>query len=139
MRRGLLAAFAVATAMLAAAGLADATKVYRWTDAQGVTHYGDQPPDARAPGKSRTPATPVTRLRLPAEPEAIARLRIETVEGRNLAWADNLIGGPIEVRLRFQRQRNIVSDPALPTRAVIPAGDGRLLAVLTVAEAAVPP
>lgn len=132
MQRGPLAAFAVAMAMLGAAGLADATKVYRWTDAQGVTHYGDRPPDARG---SRAPPTPVTRLRMPAEPEAIARLRIESAEGRNLAWADNLIGGPIEVRLRFQRQRNIVSDPPLPARAVIPANGTGLLAVLTAAEA----
>jgi murein DD-endopeptidase MepM/ murein hydrolase activator NlpD len=129
VRRRLLATFALTAATLAAAGFADATKVYRWTDAGGVTHYGDLPPDARASG------SPATRLRAPAEPEAIARLRIESTEGRNLAWADNLLGGPIEVRLRFQRQRNIVSDPQLPARATVPAGGSTLLAVLTVAEA----
>lgn len=129
MRRGRLAALAVAMSTLGAAGLADATKVYRWTDPRGVTHYGD-----RAPGAGAA-ASAVTQLRVPAEPEAIARLRIESVEGRNLAWADNLLGGPIEVRLRFQRQRNIVSDPPLPARATVPAGGSTLLAVLTVAEA----
>jgi murein DD-endopeptidase MepM/ murein hydrolase activator NlpD len=135
MRRQVFAALAIATAVIGTAGSADATKVFRWTDARGVTHYGDQPPDARASRASHAPDTPVVRLRMPAEPEAIARLRIERAGGRNLAWADNLLGGPIEVRLRFQRQRNMASDPALPIRATLPAGGSTLLAVLTVAQA----
>jgi murein DD-endopeptidase MepM/ murein hydrolase activator NlpD len=128
MRRRLFAISAFVVATLGTAGLADAARIYRWTDAQGVTHYGDVPPEARGSG------SPATRLPVPAEPEAIARLRIESAEGRNLAWADNLLGGPIEVRLRYQRQRNVVSDPALPARATVPAGGSKLLAILTVAE-----
>lgn len=131
MRRILPAALVIAAAMLGTAGSAGATKIYRWTDAQGVTHFGDQPPDARA---ENAPKTPVKRLRMPAEPDPVARLRIENAHGRNLAWADNLLGGPVEVRLRIQQQRNIVSDPPLPTRAVVPAGGSALLAVLSVAD-----
>jgi murein DD-endopeptidase MepM/ murein hydrolase activator NlpD len=40
----------------------------------------------------------------------------------------------VEIRLRFQRRRNIVSEPALPARATLPAGGSMLLAVLSVAE-----
>lgn len=35
-------------ALLGAAALAHAERVYKWTDAQGVTHYSDSPPPAEA-------------------------------------------------------------------------------------------
>lgn len=135
MRTAWTALFGLA---LAAAGVAASTDaVYRWTDAQGVNHYADAPPARRATAARPTaPAIGPARVEampgLPVEP--IARLRIESVGGRNHAWADNLLGGPVEVRLRFQRQRNVVSDPPLPARATLPAGGSALLAVLGVAE-----
>jgi hypothetical protein len=135
VRRARLALFGLA---LAAAGVVASTDaVYRWTDARGVNHYADTPPDRR--GAQVKPVAPtVGPARADAMPgvpvEPIARLRIESVDGRNHAWADNLLGGPVEVQLRFQRQRNVVSDPPLPARATLPAGGSELLAVLGVAE-----
>ena len=35
-------------ALLGAAALAHAEQVYKWTDAQGITHYSDSPPPAEA-------------------------------------------------------------------------------------------
>ena len=35
----------IATAALLATAVADAGQVYRWTDAQGITHYGDRQPE----------------------------------------------------------------------------------------------
>lgn len=137
MRAGRLALIVIA---LAAAGVAASTDaVYRWTDAGGVNHYTDSPPPARIAQARRAPAPgvvgPARADALPGLPvEPIARLRIESVEGRNHAWADNLLGGPVEVRLRFQRRHNVVSDPPLPARATLPAGRSVLLTVLGVAE-----
>ena len=51
----------------------------------------------------------------------IARLRIEPVDGGYLAWADNRLPGPIEVRLEAGRGAVPPSDPALPARASVPA------------------
>lgn len=109
-------------ACIALAGVAHAASVYRWTDAKGVTHYGDRPP-RNSPG-------PVRTIRVPAEPEPIARLRIESIDGRYHAYADNLLAGPIEVMLDTPPGRALVSDPALPARATVPARGTTLVAVI---------
>lgn len=127
------AGVAVALGLLLVAGLADASKVYRWTDRNGVTHYGDRPPDANTRALPAA-AAPVQRIRVPPQPSAIAALRVENDGPRHLVWADNRLAGPIEVRLRFDRSRNIASDPAMPARATVPASGSVLVAVLTVAE-----
>lgn len=121
-------ALAIAATLLAAPAL-QAGKVYRWTDRNGIVHYGDRPPDAAA-----TRTSPVKQLRVPAQPGAIARLRVENEGHRYLAYADNQLGGPIEVRLRFQRSHNVVSDPQLPARATVPARGSTLVAVLEAAD-----
>ncbi|MDQ3269401.1 MAG: M23 family metallopeptidase [Pseudomonadota bacterium] len=110
---------------MAAAPAADAAKVYRWTDAQGVTHYGDRPPES---------AAKVKMIPVRAEPGSIAGLRIENDGGRYLAWADNRLSGPIEVMLHFSRSDNVVAVPALPARATVAAGGSSLVAVLSAAE-----
>ena len=62
----------------------------------------------------------------PVAPDAatrgeIARLRIEAVDGGHLAWADNRLPGPIEVRLEAGQGTAPPSDPPLPARASVPA------------------
>ncbi|MBB1060071.1 peptidoglycan DD-metalloendopeptidase family protein [Marilutibacter spongiae] len=122
--------FATCAALLAlwlATGPApvQAGTVYRWTDRNGVTHYGDHQPDA--------PTTPVSEIPVDAEPGAIARLRVEADGGRYLAWADNTLDGPIEVMLHFSQRDNIVGAPALPARATVPAHGSALVSVLSAA------
>lgn len=117
--------------LVAAAGSAAAGKVYRWKDARGVTHYGDRAPDAAAPARGKVAVIPVR-----AEPGAIARLRIESEDGRYLAWADNRLSGPIEVMLDFSRNDNVAGRPALPARATVAARGSSLVAVLTNADPA---
>lgn len=123
---------------LASTGVAASTgTVYRWTDANGVTHYTDRPPEGRTAQKARVEpaARPARSAKVTGEAvEPIARLRIEEVGGRNQAWADNLLGGPVEVRLRFQQQHNVASDPPLPAHVTLPAGRSVRLAVLSVVD-----
>jgi murein DD-endopeptidase MepM/ murein hydrolase activator NlpD len=114
---------------IAAAAPSQASKIYRWTDRNGVVHYGDHAPDGSVAGKSR-----VTTIPVHAEPGAMARLRLENDNGRYLAWADNTLAGPIEVMLQLARNDNIVGDPPLPARATVPARGSALVAVLTVAD-----
>lgn len=65
----------------------------------------------------------------PREPLPVAQLRLEPADGEYLAWADNLLAGPIEVLLRAQGG-NLPSDPPLPARASVPAGGSVLVARL---------
>jgi len=121
-----LLALGVAALIAAAALSARAAKVYKWTDKNGITHYGDSAPDsASAAVKSGS----VKVIPVAAEPGAVARLRLETNNGRYLAFADNNLAGPIEVLLQ-SRGGGFDSDPPLPARATVPARGSTLVAVL---------
>lgn len=129
-----LATAAILLGLLAAAGAGTlhAAKVYKWTDRNGVTHYGDRAPDAKAQSTAR--AGSIREIRVPVEPGAIARLRIEPSDGRYLAWADNTLAGPIEVMVSMDRGNNIVGEPALPARATVGPRGSALVAVLSAAD-----
>lgn len=113
--------------LVGSALVADAAKIYRWTDRNGVSHYGDHVPDA--------PPSEVRVIRVVPEPSAIARLRLQNDGDLNLAWADNTLAGPIEVRLRVSRGA-IASDPALPARATIAARGSVVVAFLDASQSA---
>ncbi|QNP41215.1 peptidoglycan DD-metalloendopeptidase family protein [Lysobacter solisilvae (ex Woo and Kim 2020)] len=120
---------AVVLATVLACGLAPgvhAAKVYKWTDRNGVTHYGDSAPEGSNPAVK---AGSVQIIPVAAEPSAVARLRVEASEGRYLAFADNNLAGPIEVQLQA-RGGGMQSDPPLPARATVPARGTTLVAVL---------
>ena len=121
-------ALALGTAAVVAGSVltAHAAKVYKWTDKNGVTHYGDAAPDGTSPAvKSGS----VKAIPIAAEPGAVARLRLETDNGRYLAFADNNLAGPIEVMLQA-RGGAVDSDPQLPARATVPARGTTLVAVI---------
>jgi murein DD-endopeptidase MepM/ murein hydrolase activator NlpD len=101
---------------IGAASLAHADRVYKWTDRNGVVHYGDRPPEATAD----TSASKVSIIPVRAEPGAMVRLRVEQREDAYEAWADNALYGPIEVMLHFSRSQNMAGEPALPARATVP-------------------
>jgi murein DD-endopeptidase MepM/ murein hydrolase activator NlpD len=118
-------------ALCAVAGAAHADKVYKWVDRNGVVHYGDRPPDGASAQPSRVEVIPVR-----AEPGAMARLRVEQEGAHYLAWAENALYGPIEVRLRFVRSENVAGLPALPARATVPALSKALVSRLQVMDPA---
>jgi murein DD-endopeptidase MepM/ murein hydrolase activator NlpD len=109
---------------------AHAGKVYRWVDKNGVVHYGDRAPDAKAVQGRDVKVIPVR-----AEPGAMVRLRVESSEGSYLAWADNALAGPVEVMLHFTRAVNVQGDPPLPARATVPARGSVLVARLQTVDA----
>jgi hypothetical protein len=117
---------ALALVAAGAAWPASAGKVYRWTDAQGVVHYGDRAGDGNMAGID------VTVVPVRAEPGAMARLRVVAEDGRNLAWADNLLAGPIEVLLRAEPGAPVSGDPALPARATVPAGSAVIVSYVSI-------
>lgn len=117
-------------ANLLTGGGAHATKVYRWTERNGVVHYGDRAPDR----KQQALARDLTVIPVRAEPTAVARLRLENQDGRYLAWADNMLAGPIEVMLQFGSDTNMVGAPALPARATVQANASALVSILSATD-----
>ena len=114
---------------------AHAGKVYRWVDRHGVVHYGDRVPDASAVvgGNAQVKVIPV-----PAQPGAMVGLRLERDGGDYLAWADNRLAGPVQVRLAFSRNHNVVGAPALPARATVDPRGSALVARIGAADPSSP-
>ena len=111
--------------LLAASAPAWAKKVYKIVDANGIVHYTDRKPAADVEAQ-------VISVR--AERQQIAHMRLEGLERERRAVVSNRIGGPIEVQLRFVTSENIVADPPLPLRVVLPADSERSIATLRVLD-----
>ncbi|MGO4261167.1 peptidoglycan DD-metalloendopeptidase family protein [Lysobacter sp. TAB13] len=109
---------------LLAAHAVQAGKLYRWTDKSGITHYGDRAPASAPPSEVKV-------IPFRAEPGSIARLRVQQDGDRYLAWADNTLSGPIEVRLDFTHSNNIIGSPLLPASATVAARSSAVVSVLS--------
>lgn len=129
MKAGLAAAILLACAAPWCVPDADAARLYRWKDRHGVTQYGDQPPAADA-----LPSSDVNVVRFRNPPGALVRLRLESRDGSYQAWADNLMHGPVQVMLRFKRNRNVTGSPALPATATVPARSSVLVATISTTD-----
>lgn len=118
-----------AAALVLAASAAQAGKLYRWTDRNGVTHYGD-----RAPSQATAAATGAAEVKVipyRSEPSSIARLRVQQDGDRYLAWADNTLAGPIQVRLDFNHSNNIIGSPLLPASTTLEPRASAVISVLS--------
>lgn len=111
----------VLLAWIGLAGPTQAKKVYKYVDANGITHYTDQKPDGAADVKT---------ISVRAEQQQIATLRLDGRERERQAVATNRLAGAIEVELRFTEQKNVIGSPALPLRVVIPANSERAIATI---------
>lgn len=123
---------AAAFALLGVAGTVTASEAYRWTDRAGTVHYEDHAPGIANGRVQKVPikAGPINTGPLTTGPHAAVRLRIDDDDGRYSAWAENALAGPVEVMLRFRRNRNFSGQPTLPARALVAANDRTLVAHL---------
>lgn len=128
-RRGLLLPALLLGSILLGTTQADAARLYRWKDGYGVSQYADQPPPEQGLPQD---AIAVTRFRNP--PGGLVKLRLEPSGTGYIAYADNLMHGPVEVVLRFKNQRNVRVRPALPATAVVPARSSSLVATMAFSE-----
>ena len=76
------------------------------------------------------PSSAVTSTRQ-EQVDALATLRLEATSGGYLAWADNRLDGPIEVRLESLANPAPTSQPTLPARASVPALGSSLLTAIS--------
>ena len=116
-------------ALLATVPGAEAARLYSWKNRYGVTQYGDRPPEP-----DELPVGDVNVMRFRNPPGALVRLRLESQGARYQAWADNLLHGPVEVMLRFKRNKNVSGSPALPAEATVPARSSVLVATLSITD-----
>jgi hypothetical protein len=103
---------ALALVLVLLAPVLEAKRIYSYRDADGVLHFSDRPPLV-AEGEVKEELVEVDRKRL-----VILREEGRDDDKRFLLW--NGYGGPIEVLLRFESAVNVVSEPELPARVVIP-------------------
>jgi hypothetical protein len=88
-------------------------EVYRWTDSKGNVHYEDRTTNAAAVKLPiRVP---------PPDPTSVAELQVVRNGEASDVYVNNRLGGPIEVALMLTEARNVVADPAMPIRQMLPA------------------
>ena len=100
-------------------------KAYRWTDAQGKTQFGDQPP-------AGVQATAIAVSE--PEPQGPAELIIDRTGNSLSLAANNSMYGPVEVMLRGTGMENAFSEPSLPLRRVLSGNKRSPLARVSLLE-----
>lgn len=95
-----------------------AQQYYRIVNPDGTISYTDRRPDS---------LDGVKVIKVRAEEQPLARLRIDGTGVERRAVASNLIAGPLQVELRFADAENVRATPALPLRAVLPANGESVL------------
>jgi len=105
-----------ALAMLAFTALPLAAKhLYQWKDANGITHFSDRkPPDGEADGLK------TTLVEVDEQP-MVDLIPSDEADGTRRYAFSNRLGGPVQLELSFENATNVVSEPALPLRTVLPA------------------
>jgi murein DD-endopeptidase MepM/ murein hydrolase activator NlpD len=99
---------------------AAAQELYIWTDEDGIRHLSDRRPDGDYEVEVR---------RAIARPETPVEMR-NVGTPRAPEWRfSNRLHGPVTVAVRFSRAENVVADPALPARLVLPARTERTVVV----------
>jgi len=102
----LIAAFALLPAAV------QAKNIYKYQDENGIWHFTDQAPDEKIEFET---------VYMEREPEPRIKMRREGRNETPVYLLYNDFWGPVEVELKFEEAVNVLSEPALPARFVIPA------------------
>lgn len=116
-RRAAIAAAALAIA-LAAPGAAVAKNIYKYQDENGIWHFTDRAPEQDVEFET---------VFMQREREARVRMRQEGTKQNPLYYLFNDYWGPVEVELKLSEQFNVLSEPELPARFVVPGQQELLL------------
>ncbi|NNE06689.1 MAG: M23 family metallopeptidase [Xanthomonadales bacterium] len=98
--------------LLALPLLLHAGDLYKWQDENGIWHFSDKPP--------RSGSQEFDFVQLPAEPRRMVSERKAGQKHEPEHWFFNHYHGPAELELRLHIAENIVSDPPLPARIILP-------------------
>ena len=95
-----------------------AKNIYKFQDENGIWHFTDQAPKENIE---------FTTVYMEREPEPRIRLRQEGKKESPVYVLFNDFWGPVEVELTLQEKVNVLSEPSLPARFVIPGQTERTL------------
>ena len=109
LRLGVLVCAAAGT--LFAVGALTAGNIYKYQDENGIWHFTDRPPAEEQPYDT---------VYMQRESQPRIRLRREGTETRPVYLLFNDFWGPVQVEIGLSEAVNVISEPALPTRLVIP-------------------
>jgi murein DD-endopeptidase MepM/ murein hydrolase activator NlpD len=109
IRRGLAGCLLLAAVLLSAA--AGAKNIYKYQDENGIWHFTDRAPDESVPFET---------VYMEREPEPRIKMRQEGTKQSPVYIVFNDFWGPVEIELKLADERNVISEPSLPARFVIP-------------------
>jgi len=89
---------------------AQARKIYRYTDKNGILHIGNTPPPEGSEYEART---------IKVDPSQIIESRKEQHQGVTTIYLKNLWHGPVFVKIDVTNGNNIRTEPEIPTQVVI--------------------
>lgn len=95
-----------------------AKNIYKFQDENGIWHFTDQAPAEDVEFET---------VYMEREPEPRISMRREGGNGSPVYLLFNDFWGPVEVELRFEESVNVLSEPPLPARFIIPAQTERTL------------
>lgn len=84
---------------------------YKWQDEQGQWHFSDRPPQDDSSFET---------IGLPREPRSMVSARRGGEQHRPRHYFFNRYHGPAQIELRLTEASNVVSEPPLPARFVLP-------------------
>ena len=95
-----------------------AKNIYKFQDENGIWHFTDQAPEEEVE---------FSTVYMEREPEPRIRMRQEGKKESPVYVVFNDFWGPVEVELTLKESVNVLSEPSLPARFVIPAQTERTL------------
>lgn len=101
----------LAAALALASGVAGAANIYKYQDENGIWHFTDRAPDQEIEFET---------VYMEREPEPRVRMRQEGPKENPVFHVFNDYWGPIEVELSLADAFNVLSEPTLPNRFVVP-------------------
>ena len=107
---------ALLVALLPAGSIAK--NIYKYQDEDGIWHFTDRPPDDD---------TEFEAVYMEREPEPRVRIRQEGTRQSPVYFVFKDFWGPVEVELRLKDDINVLSEPPLPARFVIPGQKEQVL------------
>ena len=117
-RRATVAVLSLLAALLSALP-ASAKNIYKYQDENGIWHFTDRAPDDAE--------VEFETVYMEREREARVRMRQEGTKQNPLYYLFNDYWGPVEVELKFSDHFNVLSEPELPARFVVPGQQELLL------------
>jgi len=111
MHRKILVCFLLATALLLVPAVAIAKNIYKYEDENGILHFTDRPPEETVQFET---------VYMEREPEPRIKMRKEGTKESPVYMIFNDFWGPIEIELQLTDAVNILSEPPLPARFVVP-------------------